>query len=72
MCECEFGKPSTRQFPGSAKLVDSPEVRAVMGDLADAYTRLEAQGKLHPDQKLQTALKTWQEQGLAGLWDLVM
>ena len=43
-----------------------------MGDLADTYTRLEAQGKLHPDQKLQTALKTWQEQGLAGLWGLVV
>ena len=42
-----------------------------MVDLADTYSRLEVQGKLHPDQKLQTALKTWLEKGLAGLQDLV-
>jgi hypothetical protein len=64
-------QPPTRQFPGSATLADSPETRAIMGDLADTYAKLESQGKLKPDQKLQLALKTWREKGLAGLRELV-
>ncbi len=42
-----------------------------MVDLADTYSRLEAEGKLLPDQKLQLALKTWREKDLAGLRELV-
>ena len=42
-----------------------------MGDLADTCTRLEAEGKLQPNQKLMTVLSAWKSGGIDAVRELV-
>lgn len=57
--------------PGAARLADSPATREIAGSIAALYQRLEAEGKLSPNQRLVDALEAWRSQGLAGLRKLV-
>ena len=58
-------------MPGAARLADSPATRKIAGDMADLYQRLEAEGMLKGNQKLNTALRAWQEGGLDAVRELV-
>ena len=42
-----------------------------MGDLADTCTRLEAEGKLQPNQKLMNVLSAWKSGGIDAVRALV-
>jgi hypothetical protein len=58
-------------LPGAGRLADSPATRQIAGDMADLYQRLEGEGKLKGNHKLNNALRAWQEGGLDAVRELV-
>jgi hypothetical protein len=58
-------------MPGPRRLADSPQTRAIAGEMADLYQKLDAAGGLSQNQSLTRALETWRDQGLDGLRGLV-
>lgn len=58
-------------YPNIKRLADSPQTRELMGDIAGMYKRLEAEGKLTPNQKLVDVLDAWATSGLQGVRQLV-
>lgn len=57
--------------PGMARKADSPETRAIMGDISSLYKRLEGEGKLKANQSLTRALDAWSSGGLDAVRALV-
>jgi hypothetical protein len=58
-------------LPGPLAKADSPDTRAIAGQLAGLYNKLEAAGQLTGSQTLSRALEAWSSRGLEGLRELV-
>jgi hypothetical protein len=60
-----------RRAPGLEKHANSPEMRRLMGDMADTYRRLKSTRGLAANEKLLSVLDTWAAEGLKGVRRLV-